>query len=877
MFDLPYVYQGAKAQRQTGAGDSAAARSASNIKARVRMLSGCMDSQTSADAFNLFRDKNASGALTWALLTTLKQHDYKVTWLKLMEDIRMHLKKQKMTQVSQLSSSTVLEKGEMFTVVRKPEVDPSAEMLSDGMPSSYTGHVSSNASASVGATGKIASGTSLASAGTLAGLSSPPLTSNGVAPASATISATTSHVQSIVSNITSTMYLKPSEPPRKKLALLIGINYARDPAAKLNGCVNDTNYVKRMLKETYGFADNDIYHLTDPVQPGSAAPTKANIVNHLRKMVEFARREGPCDLFLEYSGHGSQIEDDDGDEEDGMDEALVPLDYQNAGVITDDWLYKEFACQLPASCRLTVLMDCCHSGTMLDLPHVYQSGKITNKKAQVDADNEIVELKAQIRMISGCMDSQTSADAFNLFRDKNASGALTWALLTCLKNSSHKVSWVKLLNQLRDQLKRQKMSQIAQLSSTEPITAEEDFAITLKASDPSAPQGVSPSTAAATALFTPVSAPTTHSTTMSNMTEQFNNQLQVNVPQPSASSVLAQYGMSSTQHVIQPSVQAVHPKPSANSNSMLSHFSSHQYSSTAPTSMSSMPPSNTSVMSGMSLYPPSMSAGSGNGNMAGGKKMALLIGINYSRDPSAKLNGCVNDTNYVRRMLKEQFKFRDDEIVVLTDPSQPGGSMPTKANILRNLQKIVERATNEGYTDFFLEYSGHGSQMDDEDGDEEDGMDEVLVPVDYANAGMITDDDLLDNFVMKLPAGTRLTVLMDCCHSGTMLDLPYKYAGGKFTKEKKQASIKADVCMLSGCMDSQTSADAFNLFRDKNASGALTWALLTTLKQANFKLPWVKVIDNIRALLKREKMAQVAELTSSRPIHVDDMFQICPF
>ena len=71
---------------------------------------------------------------------------------------------------------------------------------------------------------------------------------------------------------------------------------------------------------------------------------------------------------------------------------------------------------------------------------------------------------------------------------------------------------------------------------------------------------------------------------------------------------------------------------------------------------------------------------------------------------------------------------------------------------------------------------GHGGRIRDDDyGEEEDGFDETLVPVDYASSGQIRDDDLYDNLVCAMPQGSTLVALMDCCHSATVLDLPYKY------------------------------------------------------------------------------------------------------
>eukprot|EP00977_Amphora_coffeiformis_P008145 scaffold1819_cov160-Amphora_coffeaeformis.AAC.15 len=98
-------------------------------------------------------------------------------------------------------------------------------------------------------------------------------------------------------------------------------------------------------------------------------PTYENIITAYRQLV--ASCEPGDAVFCHYSGHGGKLVDEDGDEEDGYDETLVPVDYQSAGQIRDDTLYKELVGALPEGVMMTSVMDCCHSGTVLDLPYVF--------------------------------------------------------------------------------------------------------------------------------------------------------------------------------------------------------------------------------------------------------------------------------------------------------------------------------------------------------------------------------------------------------------------------------------------------------------------------------------------------------------------------
>jgi hypothetical protein len=147
----------------------------------------------------------------------------------------------------------------------------------------------------------------------------------------------------------------PASAEGTRRALLIGINdYQAFP--NLRGALNDVELLGGVLESRFGFAPEHVRRLTD------AQATRAGI---LAALAALAREAGPEDVvYVHYSGHGSQVEDVDGDEgADGMDETLVPHDGRTEGVpdITDDELAAALA-SLPAG-RAVVVLDSCHSGT----------------------------------------------------------------------------------------------------------------------------------------------------------------------------------------------------------------------------------------------------------------------------------------------------------------------------------------------------------------------------------------------------------------------------------------------------------------------------------------------------------------------------------
>ncbi|KAJ6853323.1 metacaspase-4-like [Iris pallida] len=144
-----------------------------------------------------------------------------------------------------------------------------------------------------------------------------------------------------------------------KRAVLIGCNYP-GTEDELEGCVNDVQRVRRCLVELFGFDERDIEVLID-TDGSYTQPTGANICQSVERLV---RRAKPGDsLFIHYSGHGLRLPTADGEEDDtGYDECIVPCDMN---LITDND-FRDFVCQVPDGCRLTIVADSCHSGGLID-------------------------------------------------------------------------------------------------------------------------------------------------------------------------------------------------------------------------------------------------------------------------------------------------------------------------------------------------------------------------------------------------------------------------------------------------------------------------------------------------------------------------------
>lgn len=224
-------------------------------------------------------------------------------------------------------------------------------------------------------------------------------------------------------------------------------------------------------------------------------------------------------------------------------------------------------------------------------------------------------------------------------------------------------------------------------------------------------------------------------------------------------------------------------------------------------------------------------------------KHALCVGINDYPGTGSDLRGCVNDANDWAEVLQA----RDYKVVTVLDGAA------TRVNMVQELEALIGKGQS-GDTLVFT-FSGHGSWLPDENGDEDDARDEMLCPHDIAENQYLLDDQLAEIFGRKR-SGVSLFFLSDSCHSGSVAKafaqplfpaaaqthpvprmLPPEVflkdtaalekaftiaaAGAKTTKQAYPALL------VSGCRDTEYSYDAW--FNGR-ANGAFTRNAIEALK-----------------------------------------------
>ena len=230
----------------------------------------------------------------------------------------------------------------------------------------------------------------------------------------------------------------------KNRALLIGISqYSPNYEWPTISGTNDIDLIKSELK---GFTVKELRN---------EQATYNNIVKEFEKLIQQSK---PADIvYIHFSGHGQPVEDYDGDETDGWDEAFVPYDagdkyisgvYEGNKHLVDDTLndlLERLRTKLGPSGFLYVVIDACHAGEQFrgeeDDDEAPVRGSIVgiskNDKYFVAKLNNVKHYpitpeasKANIVMMEACRSYQVNRE---IKRDDKFYGPLSYSVYLVLK------------------------------------------------------------------------------------------------------------------------------------------------------------------------------------------------------------------------------------------------------------------------------------------------------------------------------------------------------------------------------------------------------------------------------------------------------------
>lgn len=263
------------------------------------------------------------------------------------------------------------------------------------------------------------------------------------------------------------------------------------------------------------------------------------------------------------------------------------------------------------------------------------------------------------------------------------------------------------------------------------------------------------------------------------------------------------------------------------------------------------------------------------------QKLGLIIAVG-DYDPNTGWNSLHsgNDVALIAASLKSR-GFLEEDILVLQD------AQANKEKITRRFKRhLIDRAKPGDIA--FFHFSGHGQQVVDQNGDEQDGYDEALVPYDspqhfqagiYEGERLIRDDELnqwLLQLRQKLGSKGQVLVVLDACHSGTATrgyapsrgsQTVMAASGQKGFAEGKSNSVdhftdtaqEADLAPLVAI--SASSAQQLNYeYRDANGEyyGSLSHAFSKSIQE-------VQPFTSYRELFDRIKMEMVAIAPRQNP------------
>jgi hypothetical protein len=266
--------------------------------------------------------------------------------------------------------------------------------------------------------------------------------------------------------------------------------------------------------------------------------------------------------------------------------------------------------------------------------------------------------------------------------------------------------------------------------------------------------------------------------------------------------------------------------------------------------------------------------------VAKGNLRALLIGIDKYNPKNApgrwmNLDGCANDAQSVKQILEARYGFLKKNLTMLLD------SNATRDNILNGFNDLLARSEAEDIAVIY--YAGHGSQVKNTLSEEKDQKDESMVPADsYIGGKDIRDKELAAAFNKFVDKGVILTVLYDCCHSGSIGRGGVSVTPPKLRYIPEDASYDAmdasrcippeqrGVLIMSASQDDELASEQID--NNGNPHGAFTIALLQSLTSLPVNASATEIFLSVSAILKYNGKPQKPVLAATDGRKVKTLF-----
>jgi len=197
----------------------------------------------------------------------------------------------------------------------------------------------------------------------------------------------------------------------------------------------------------------------------------------------------------------------------------------------------------------------------------------------------------------------------------------------------------------------------------------------------------------------------------------------------------------------------------------------------------------------------------------GGQIRALIVALDYTYSPGHELT-CTKDAQVMIRMCE---RAGVQDLTVVTDKHLGDPGFPTRARLLQGIREVGRRCEPGDWFVWF--FAGHGVNVPDYTGDEQDGFDEAFVTPDeegrLSERAVLVDDDFARALDRYTGEDARILCICDCCHSGTICDIDsFRY--------------EHEIYQLSASQDDEEAVDT-------GRGGVLTAALRRTIRELSVK------------------------------------------